>query len=135
MDAKGRVLVAKLGLDGHDVGAKVAARLLRDAGFEVVYLGIRQTPEAVVKAAQEEDVDLVGISILSGAHKQLLARLIEQLKERGDDVPVTVAGVIPAGDRDFLAGLGVRAVFDAGTPVPEMIGEVERLVREHRGAA
>ena len=111
-----RVLVAKPGLDGHDRGAKVIARELRDAGMEVIYTGIRQTPEMIVQAAVQEDVDVVGMSILSGAHLELLPQLMELLREHGlDDVMVLVGGIIPEVDRQPLLDLGISGVFGPGT--------------------
>ena len=111
-----RVLVAKPGLDGHDRGAKVIARALRDAGMEVIYTGIRQTPQMIVQAAVQEDVDVVGMSILSGAHLELLPQLMELLREQGlDDVLVLVGGIIPEVDRQPLLDLGISGVFGPGT--------------------
>ncbi|HEX6569311.1 MAG TPA: cobalamin-dependent protein [Acidimicrobiales bacterium] len=134
-DPRGRVLVAKLGLDGHDVGAKVVARLLRDRGFEVIYLGIRQTPEAVASVAVDEDVDMVGVSMLSGAHLPLVTRLVALLRERRWAGPIVVGGVIPAADRAALAAAGVAAVVDAATTPAEIVETVDRLVRAGRRAA
>ena len=111
-----RVLVAKPGLDGHDRGAKVIARALRDAGMEVIYTGIRQTPQMIVQAAVQEDVDVVGMSILSGAHLELLPKRMELLREQGlDDVLVLVGGIIPEVDRQPLLDLGISGVFGPGT--------------------
>lgn len=128
MARKGRVLVAKVGLDGHDRGAKVVARGLRDAGFEVVYTGLHQTPEMVASAAIQEDADVVGISILSGAHNTLVPEVIRLLRERGaDDVAVVVGGIIPDADRAGLMRAGVAAVFTPGTSlreIAEVIGEL-----------
>ena len=110
------MLVAKPGLDGHDRGAKVIARALRDAGMEVIYTGIRQTPQMIVQAAVQEDVDVVGMSILSGAHMELLPQLMELLREQGlDDVLVLVGGIIPEVDRQPLLDLGISGVFGPGT--------------------
>ncbi len=115
MDRKIRVLIAKPGLDGHDRGAKVVARALRDAGMEVIYTGLRQTPEMVAEAALQEDVDAVGLSILSGAHMTLVPRVIDLLKQKGlDDVPVFVGGIIPDEDIELLKGAGVKGVFGPG---------------------
>ena len=131
--AGGRVLVAKIGLDGHDVGAKAVARALRDAGFEVVYLGIRQTPEAVVRAALDEDVDVVGLSILSGAHLPLSRRVIELLEAQGGgDIPVVVGGVVPDDDAEAMRELGVRAVFNSSMSAEAMIAAVGALVAGRR---
>ena len=111
-----RVLVAKPGLDGHDRGAKVIARALRDSGMEVIYTGIRQTPQMIVQAAAQEDVDVVGISILSGAHLEILPEIVRLLREEAmDDVLVVVGGIIPEADRQTLLDLGVSGVFGPGT--------------------
>jgi methylmalonyl-CoA mutase C-terminal domain/subunit len=123
-----KVLIAKPGLDGHDRGAKVLARGLRDEGFEVVYTGLRQTPEMVATAALQEDVDVVGLSILSGAHLTLLPRICQLLREQGmADVLVTAGGIIPDEDIPALEEAGVAAVFGPGTS----IGEVAAFMREH----
>jgi methylmalonyl-CoA mutase C-terminal domain/subunit len=123
-----KVLIAKPGLDGHDRGAKVLARGLRDEGFEVVYTGLRQTPEMVAAAALQEDVDVVGLSILSGAHMTLLPRICDLLRERGlGDVLVTAGGIIPDDDVPRLREAGVAAVFGPGTT----IGEVATFLREN----
>ena len=123
-----RVLVAKPGLDGHDRGAMVVARALRDAGMEVIYTGLRQTPEMIAEAALQEDVDLIGLSILSGAHMALVPRVLELLKEQGqDDVHVIVGGIIPDEDVDELTRLGVSALFGPGTPTPEIVAVVNGL--------
>ena len=128
MARKGRVLVAKIGLDGHDRGAKVVARGLRDAGLEVVYTGLHQTPEMVVAAAIQEDVDVVGISILSGAHGTLVPEVLRLLRERGaGDVAVVVGGIVPDDDREALVRMGVAAVFTPGTPLAGIAGVVGRL--------
>ena len=125
----GKVLVAKIGLDGHDVGAKYVARLLRDNGFEVVYLGIRQRVEAVVRAALEENVDVVGLSSLSGSHVALVGRVCALLAEQDDDPPpVVLGGVIPPEDHDALKAFGVRAIFNAGTSPQAMVDVIRRLV-------
>ncbi len=127
MTRKIRVLVAKPGLDGHDRGAKVVARALRDAGFEVIYTGIRQTPEAIVEAAVQEDVDVVGLSILSGAHMALVPKIMRLLKERGmDHVLVLVGGIIPDEDVPKLKALGVRGVFGPGTLTQDIIDFIRR---------
>ena len=123
-----KVLIAKPGLDGHDRGAKVLARGLRDEGFEVIYTGLRQTPEMVATAALQEDVDVVGLSILSGAHLTLLPRICELLRaEDMGDVLVTAGGIIPADDVPALKEAGVAEVFGPGTP----IGEIAAFMREH----
>lgn len=122
-----RVLIAKPGLDGHDRGAKVVARALRDAGMEVIYTGIRQTPEMIVEAALQEDVDVVGLSILSGAHMALFPRIIQLLKERGlDDVLIVAGGIIPDEDVPRLKEMGVRGVFGPGTSTQEIIAFIRR---------
>ena len=121
MSSRIRVVVAKPGLDGHDRGAKVLARGLRDEGFEVVYTGLRQTPEMVATAALQEDVDVVGLSILSGAHMTLLPRITKLLRERGlDDVLVTAGGIIPDDDIPALKEAGVAKVFGPGTTIAEV---------------
>ncbi|MGH2531335.1 MAG: cobalamin B12-binding domain-containing protein [Thermomicrobiales bacterium] len=123
-----RVLIAKPGLDGHDRGAKVLVRALRDAGFEVIYTGLFQTPEMIATAAMQEDVDVVGLSILSGAHLSLFPRIMDALRERGlDDVLVVAGGTIPDEDVEPVEKLGVAAVFGPGTSLNEMIG----FIREH----
>src|SRR6188508_2221485 len=123
-----RVLIAKPGLDGHDRGAKVLARGLRDEGFEVIYTGLRQTPEMIADAAEQEDVDVVGLSILSGAHMALLPRTVELLRERGmDDVLVAAGGIIPDADVGALKQAGVAEIFGPGTS----IGQIARYFREH----
>ncbi|KYK32700.1 MAG: cobalamin B12-binding domain-containing protein [Theionarchaea archaeon] len=126
-----RVLVAKPGLDGHDRGAKVVARALRDAGMEVIYTGLRQTPEQVVEAALQEDVDCLGLSILSGAHMTLVPRIIQLLRENNaEDILVTVGGIIPDEDIPQLKRLGVAAVFGPGTPTQDII----KFVQSHTSA-
>lgn len=117
-----RVLIAKPGLDGHDRGAKVVARALRDAGMEVVYSGLRQTPEMIVEAAAQEDVDVIGLSILSGAHLPLFSRLSELMKAQGlEGVLVVAGGIIPDEDIVMVKGLGIQGVFGPGTPTSEII--------------
>ena len=126
-----RVLVAKPGLDGHDRGAKIIARVLRDAGMEVVYTGIRQTPEMIAEAALQEDVDVIGLSILSGAHLELFPQIFAGMKARGmEDVVVVAGGIIPDQDRAALLDMGVKAVFGPGTPTREIVGFVQRAVTE-----
>ena len=132
----GRVLVAKPGLDGHDRGAKIVARALRDAGFEVIYTGIRQTADAIAATALQEDVDVVGLSILSGAHLGLTARTIEALQRVGrDDARVVVGGTIPVSDCQALLDLGAAAVFPTGTPVDEVVAGVGRVAGSGSGTA
>jgi methylmalonyl-CoA mutase C-terminal domain/subunit len=117
-----RILVAKPGLDGHDRGAKVVARALRDAGFEVIYTGLHQTPEMIASAAVQEDVDAVGLSIMSGAHNTLFPAVIDALREKGaEDVPVFGGGIIPAEDGERLRKAGVRGVFTPGTTLETII--------------
>jgi methylmalonyl-CoA mutase C-terminal domain/subunit len=128
VERKIRVLIAKPGLDGHDRGAKVVARAYRDAGMEVIYTGLHQTPEQIAEAALQEDVDVVGISILSGAHNTLVPKIIRALRERGlDDVLVIVGGIIPAEDIPFLKSQGVTEVFGPGTETEEIV----RFTRSH----
>ncbi|AMD30976.1 MAG: cobalamin B12-binding domain-containing protein [Acidilobus sp.] len=130
-----KVIVAKLGLDGHDRGAKVIARALKDAGFEVVYTGIRQTPEQVARAAIEEDADVIGVSILSGAHIHHVRLLMEKLSEMGgSDIPVVVGGTIPIVDVDELKRLGVRDVFLPGESLGRIVDVVRKLAEEKRRA-
>ncbi len=130
-DERIRVLVAKPGLDGHDRGAKVVARALRDAGMEVIYTGIRQTPQMIAQAAAQEDVDVVGMSILSGAHMEILPEILSLLKERGmDDVVMIVGGIIPDGDRQSLAQLGVSGVFGPGTSTVTIVEFIQNAVKD-----
>jgi methylmalonyl-CoA mutase C-terminal domain/subunit len=124
---KPKVIIAKLGLDGHDRGAKVIARALAEAGFEVVYTGIRQTPSQVVETAIQEDAKLIGISILSGSHLELVGELIKIMKERGLNIPVIVGGIIPPEDREALLKMGVAGVYGPGTPLKEIIEVVKKL--------
>ena len=124
-----RVLVAKPGLDGHDRGAKVIARALRDAGFEVIYTGIRQTPQMIAEAALQEDVDVVGLSILSGAHMTLCPKVVELLHAQGqEDVLVLLGGIIPDDDAAELKAAGVHAVFGPGTSSAEIIAFIQTAV-------
>ncbi|HMN12817.1 MAG TPA: cobalamin B12-binding domain-containing protein [Bellilinea sp.] len=126
MDRKIRVLVAKPGLDGHDRGAKVVARALRDAGMEVIYTGLRQSAEMIAEAALHEDVDAVGLSILSGAHMVLVPKVLNLLKENGqENVLVFVGGIIPAEDGEKLLAMGVKAVYGPGTPTTKVIEDIE----------
>jgi methylmalonyl-CoA mutase C-terminal domain/subunit len=123
-----RVVVAKPGLDGHDRGAKIVARALRDAGFEVIYTGLHQTPEQIVATALQEDADAIGLSVLSGAHNYLFKRVLELLKEKGaEDVAVFGGGIIPPEDIAALKALGVKELFTPGTSTQDII----RFVREH----
>lgn len=126
-----RVLIAKPGLDGHDRGAKVVARALRDGGCEVIYTGIRQTPEMIAEAALQEDVDVVGLSILSGAHLELFPRVVEELKKRGvDDVLLFCGGIIPEEDTAALTKLGFKAVFRPGTNTQDIVKFVYNNVKK-----
>jgi methylmalonyl-CoA mutase C-terminal domain/subunit len=131
-ERKVRVVVAKPGLDGHDRGAKIVARALRDAGFEVIYTGLHQTPEQVVATAIQEDADAIGLSVLSGAHNYLFTRVLELLKEQGaDDIAVFGGGIIPPEDVAALKAMGVKELFTPGTSTQDII----RFVREHIRAA
>jgi methylmalonyl-CoA mutase, C-terminal domain len=117
-----KVLIAKPGLDGHDRGAKVIARGLKEAGMEVVYTGLRQTPEEIVRGALQEDVDVIGLSILSGAHNHLFPEIMELLKKEGvDSILVIAGGIIPEEDHDFLKGIGIKAIFNPGTPIRDIV--------------
>lgn len=128
-----RILVAKVGLDGHDRGAKVIATALRDAGMEVIYTGLRQTPEMVVNVALQEDVDAIGVSILSGAHMTVFPRIISLMKEKGlDDVLLTGGGIIPEDDMQQLNQQGVGQLFAPGTPTGEIADYIRSWVKEHR---
>jgi methylmalonyl-CoA mutase C-terminal domain/subunit len=125
-----RVLIAKPGLDGHDRGAKFIARSFKEAGMDVIYTGIRQTPEAIVNAAVQEDVDAIGLSILSGAHRQLFPDIMQRLRDQGaGDIVVFAGGVIPDADREFCKQLGIGAVFGPGTAVEEAVQFVRTHVR------
>jgi methylmalonyl-CoA mutase C-terminal domain/subunit len=128
-----RVLVAKVGLDGHDRGAKVIASFLRDAGMEVIYTGLRQTPEMVVNAALQEDVDAIGVSILSGAHNTVFPKIMNLMKEKGlNDVLLTGGGIIPDKDITKLNEMGVGRLFPPGTDTSEIIEYITNYVKEHR---
>lgn len=128
-----RVLVAKVGLDGHDRGAKVIATALRDSGMEVIYTGLRQTPEMVVNAALQEDVDAIGISILSGAHMTVFPKLIQLMKEKKmNDVLLTGGGIIPGDDMEQLNKMGVGKLFAPGTPTTEIAGYISEWVGKNR---
>jgi methylmalonyl-CoA mutase C-terminal domain/subunit len=125
-----RVVIAKPGLDGHDRGAKVIARAMRDAGMEVIYTGLRQTPEQIASAALQEDADVIGLSILSGAHNHIVPRLMTLLHEQGmDDVLVLIGGIIPDADIPGLKALGVNGVFQPGSPMRDIIEFVRQHVR------
>lgn len=128
-----RVLVAKVGLDGHDRGAKVIATALRDAGMEVIYTGLRQTPEMVVNAALQEDVDAIGISILSGAHMTVFPKVINLMKEKGmNDVLLIGGGIIPEADMKSLEGMGVGRLFAPGTTTTEIADYIKNWAQQHR---
>ena len=128
-----RVLVAKPGLDGHDRGAKVIARALRDAGMEVIYTGIRQTPQMIIQAAIQEDVEVLGISILSGAHLEILPGIMDLMRKNGlDDVLVILGGIVPEADRKTLAEMGVSAVFGPGTSTGEIVEFIHSNLPERR---
>lgn len=130
MDQKIRVVIAKPGLDGHDRGAKVIARALRDAGMEVIYTGLRQTPEQIVGAALQEDADVVGLSILSGAHMHICPRVVELLREKGiGDVMVVVGGIIPDLDVPKLNALGIHGIFIPGTPMQQIVNFIRDNAR------
>ena len=123
-----RVLVAKVGLDGHDRGIKVVARLLRDAGMEVIYTGLFQTPDTVAVAAIQEDVDVVGLSMLSGAHLTLAPLVVRALRSRGSEIPVVVGGIVPANDLADMREAGVAAVFGPGTGAEDIVATIRALV-------
>lgn len=130
-----RVLIAKPGLDGHDRGAKVIARALRDAGMEVIYTGLRQTPEMIAEAALQEDVDVVGLSILSGAHLALVPRIREVMNQNGlADVPLLVGGIIPDEDKPKLEDMGVSGIFGPGTNTDDIAAFIRQIVEAKSGA-
>jgi methylmalonyl-CoA mutase C-terminal domain/subunit len=134
MSERIRVLVAKPGLDGHDRGAKVVASALRDAGMEVIYTGLHQTPEMIVTAAVQEDVDVVAMSILSGAHMTMFPRVLELLREKGvDDVVVTGGGIIPTEDMEKLVGMGIDRLFGPGTDTRDIVKYIREAVARKRG--
>jgi methylmalonyl-CoA mutase C-terminal domain/subunit len=130
----GRVLVAKVGLDGHDRGVKVVARMLRDAGFEVIYMGLFQTPDTVAAAAIDEDVDAIGLSMLSGAHLTLAPKVVQRLRERDTDIPVVVGGIVPDQDVPLLLAAGVAAVLGPGASADEVVGVMRRVIEGSIGA-
>lgn len=130
-DRRYRILIGKPGLDGHDRGAKVVARALRDAGFEVIYTGLHQTPEMIAASAVQEDVDLVGLSILSGAHNHLVPAILDQLKARGaGDIALFVGGIIPEDDIATLTEKGVAHVFTPGTPMKDIVAAIREILEE-----
>ena len=128
-----RVLVAKPGLDGHDRGAKLVARILRDAGMEVIYSGLRQTPEMIAEAALQEDVDVVGLSILSGAHLELFPALMEQLGQKGLNPIVVAGGIIPEEDIPTLQQIGIEGIFGPGTSSGEIVDYIKKAVAGRKG--
>jgi methylmalonyl-CoA mutase C-terminal domain/subunit len=135
MSQKIRVVIAKPGLDGHDRGAKVIARALRDAGMEVIYTGLRQTPEQIVGAALQEDADVIGLSILSGAHMHICPRVMELLKEKGlTDVLVVIGGIIPDVDVPKLQGMGINGIFLPGSPMQDIVDYITKNVRSRQEA-
>lgn len=125
-----RVLVAKPGLDGHDRGAKVVARGLRDSGMEVIYTGLRQTPEEIIRAAMQEDVDVIGLSILSGAHMSVCKKVLELMDKYNFHVPVFVGGIIPADDAQELLKMGIKAVFGPGTPISDVVKTIKEVAEQ-----
>lgn len=136
MDRKIRVLVAKAGLDGHDRGAKVVAAALRDAGMEVIYTGLRKTPEMIVEAALQEDVDAIGISLLSGAHMTIFPKVLQLMKEKGlTDVLLFGGGIIPERDMDDLKKMGVGELFTPGASTLDIVAYIKSWAQEHRGEA
>ncbi|NUN13464.1 MAG: cobalamin B12-binding domain-containing protein [Myxococcales bacterium] len=130
---KARILIAKPGLDGHDRGAKVVARMLRDSGYEVIYTGLHQTPEMIVNAAIQEDVDIIGLSIMSGAHNFLVPEILTLLNQRGaEDIAVTVGGIIPNSDADALRALGVEEIFTPGASMADINEAMQRILSKRR---
>jgi methylmalonyl-CoA mutase C-terminal domain/subunit len=127
-----RVLVAKVGLDGHDRGVKVVARILRDGGFEVIYTGLFQTPEKVAAAALDEDVDAIGLSMLSGAHMTLAPLVVDELRSRGADIPVVLGGIIPEQDIPLLTQRGIAGVLTPGASAHEVVDIMHRVIDAHR---
>ena len=128
MRSEHRILIGKVGLDGHDRGAKVISLALEDAGYDVVYSGLRRTPEAIADAAVSEQVDLVGLSILSGAHTTLVPRVMKLLADAGCDAPLVVGGIIPTADRTMLSDAGVAAIFGPGDPIAEIVEAIDRIL-------
>lgn len=131
MARKIKIIMAKPGLDGHDRGAKLLARIFAEAGMEVVYTGLRQTPEMIVAAAEQEDADVVGMSSLSGVHNYFFPRVVELLKQKGlEDVLIVGGGIIPVEDYDGLKQAGISAIFGPGTPTPDIVSFIEQNVRQ-----
>ncbi|KYC45270.1 MAG: methylmalonyl-CoA mutase [Candidatus Methanofastidiosum methylothiophilum] len=130
-EKKLRILIAKPGLDGHDRGAKVVARALRDAGMEVIYTGLRQTPESIVETALQEDVDIIGLSILSGAHNYLFKKVIDLLKKEGaEDIPIFGGGIIPEDDMPYLKEIGVKRIFGPGTSTEDIVSYIKEMTNK-----
>ena len=125
-----RILVAKVGLDGHDRGVKVVARILRDAGYEVIYTGLFQTPQTVAAAAVDEDVDAIGLSMLSGAHMTLAPLVVEEVRARGSEIPVVVGGIVPAQDVEELLALGVAAVITPGATADQVVATIAGVLAD-----
>ena len=125
-----RVLVAKVGLDGHDRGVKVVARILRDAGYEVIYTGLFQTPDTVAAAAVDEDVDAIGLSMLSGAHMTLAPLVVQKVRERGVEIPVVVGGIVPDHDVDELAGAGIAKILTPGASAAEVVEAIRSAIED-----
>ncbi len=130
--SQGRVLVTKIGLDGHDRGIKVVARMLRDAGFEVIYTGLFQTPESVVAAAIDEDVDAIGVSMLSGAHEALIPLVTAGLSKAGANIPVILGGIVPEDDMEAMSSAGVAAVLTPGATGTEVVAAVKQAIADRR---
>lgn len=130
-----RVLIAKVGLDGHDRGVKVVARILRDAGFEVIYTGLFQSPDTVVSAAIDEDVDAVGLSMLSGAHEALVPLVVERLRAAGSDIPVVLGGIIPESDVESMTAAGVAEILTPGATADEVVEAVRRAIDTARATS
>jgi len=130
-----RILVAKVGLDGHDRGVKVVARILRDAGFEVIYTGLFQTPETVAAAAVDEDVDAIGLSMLSGAHMTLVPKVVQKVRDRGSDIPVVVGGIIPEADVARLLAEGVAGVLTPGASAEDVVHVMRDAIDRSRASA
>lgn len=130
--SRGRILVAKVGLDGHDRGVKVVARILRDAGFEVIYTGLFQTPETVAAAAVDEDVDAIGLSMLSGAHLTLAPAVVAAVRNRGVDIPVVVGGIVPDHDTDTLTAAGVAGILTPGSSADEVVAIMQSVIAAHQ---
>ena len=128
MRSDNRILIGKVGLDGHDRGAKVISLALEDAGYHVVYSGLRRTPEAIAEAAVSEQVDLVGLSILSGAHTTLVPQVMKLLADNGCDAPLVVGGIIPTADRAMLSDAGVAAIFGPGDAIADIVDEIDRIL-------